>query len=209
MGFERQSWLRQSAAPGTRQLARGDGSGRPSRCRARLDERRGVWAALLLLLGAASGACGPSFEAMYASNARFEHCYRLDLDPGIARSHREYCWNEWLQLYTYGQTRDRVGYAKRRLEELRGVATAAPTQAVADNTAPPATPNEREPASRPLDNTAVSDTKQFAGGGLPGGRCAEECRETLVTCKGSCETAPKGCVPCEPDYRSCMRRCFE
>ncbi len=62
--------------------------------------------------------CGPSVQSIYEGNVRFEHCYRLDIDPHIAPTHREACWKEWKQLYTYGQTRDRVEYAERRIRAL-------------------------------------------------------------------------------------------
>ena len=63
-------------------------------------------------------ACGPSVQSIYEGNVRFEHCYRLDIDPHIAPTHREACWREWKQTYTYGQTRDRVEYAERRIRAL-------------------------------------------------------------------------------------------
>jgi hypothetical protein len=55
---------------------------------------------------------------MYESQIRFEHCYRLDLDPTIAHSHRKACWEEWLLRYQQDQTRDRLEYAKRRADSL-------------------------------------------------------------------------------------------
>lgn len=65
-------------------------------------------------------ACGPSVQLIYEGNLRFEHCYRLDLDEHIALSHRLMCWSEWAKYYAKGQTRDRVDYAKRRIDALRG-----------------------------------------------------------------------------------------
>jgi len=49
---------------------------------------------------------------------RFEHCYRLDYDAHIAPSHRRVCWLEWHNSFSLGQTRDRIEYAKRRIELL-------------------------------------------------------------------------------------------
>jgi hypothetical protein len=60
--------------------------------------------------------CGPSVQFIYEGNIRFEHCYRLDLDEHIAPSHRRACWVEWVDQYSKGQTRDRLEYAKRRIE---------------------------------------------------------------------------------------------
>ena len=54
-------------------------------------------------------------QSIYEGDVRFEHCYRLDLDLNIAPTHREACWKQWLTSYTYGQARDRIEYARRRV----------------------------------------------------------------------------------------------
>ena len=43
----------------------------------------------------------------------------LDSELGVKTAIRRACWSEWLSFYTYGQTLDRVTYARRRLERLR------------------------------------------------------------------------------------------
>jgi hypothetical protein len=63
----------------------------------------------------AASSCGPSVQSIYEGNVRFEHCYRLDLDLEIVPTHRRHCWEQWLESYRYGQPRDRVEYARRRL----------------------------------------------------------------------------------------------
>lgn len=63
--------------------------------------------------------CGPSVQLIHEGNLRFEHCYRLDLESRISPTHRLTCWSEWIQYYSKDQTRDRVDYAKRRIEALR------------------------------------------------------------------------------------------
>jgi hypothetical protein len=63
--------------------------------------------------------CGPNVQLVYEGNVRFEHCYRLDLDPTIATSHREACWKDYLSRHTYAQTGDKIGYARQRLNELK------------------------------------------------------------------------------------------
>ena len=68
-------------------------------------------------MGWVSG-CGPSVQSIYEGNVRFEHCYRLDLDVNIAATHRLACWREWLRVYTYGQVRDRIEYARQRIGAL-------------------------------------------------------------------------------------------
>ena len=67
--------------------------------------------------GLAAVACGPSFQAVYEGDVRFEHCYALDQGPASADVKKE-CWQGWLHDYTYGQSRDRVEYAGTRFSEL-------------------------------------------------------------------------------------------
>ena len=62
--------------------------------------------------------CGPNVQLIYEGNVRFEHCYRLDLDPSIAPPHRKACWKDYLARHTYAQTGDRLSYAQQRLNEL-------------------------------------------------------------------------------------------
>lgn len=69
---------------------------------------------LILLLG-----CGPSIQPIHEGSVRFEHCYRLDLDPRIAPAHRHACWKQWLEVYSYGQSRDRVEHSRRRISDLQ------------------------------------------------------------------------------------------
>ena len=70
-----------------------------------------------LVVGYGSG-CGPSVQSIHEGTVRFEHCYRLDLDPAIAPTHRLACWRDWSQVHAYGQTRDRIEYARRRIRVL-------------------------------------------------------------------------------------------
>jgi hypothetical protein len=72
----------------------------------------------LALVWLASG-CGASIQSLYEGDVRFEHCMALDSELGVKTAIRRACWSEWLSFYTYGQTLDRVTYARRRLERLR------------------------------------------------------------------------------------------
>ncbi len=72
----------------------------------------------LALVGA---ACGPSFQTVYENDARFEHCYALDETPTAAMTKKADCWNDWYKNHTYGQTRDRVEYARARYDALSTV----------------------------------------------------------------------------------------
>jgi len=71
--------------------------------------------AALLLGPALMLSCGPSVQSIYEGDVRFEHCYRLDLELDVATTHRQACWTTWLDRYTYGQSRDRLEYARRRV----------------------------------------------------------------------------------------------
>lgn len=62
--------------------------------------------------------CGPSFQAIYEGNARFEHCYALEENPHVPMPEKASCWRDWSEHYTYGQTRDRVHYATARYVAL-------------------------------------------------------------------------------------------
>ncbi len=73
----------------------------------------------LAVVGGVTSGCGPSFQAVYEGDARFEHCYALEENPSLAMREKAGCWDEWLHGYTYGQTRDRVDYALSRSRALR------------------------------------------------------------------------------------------
>ncbi|HTM44598.1 MAG TPA: hypothetical protein VL137_06560 [Polyangiaceae bacterium] len=184
---------------------------------------------LLALLAPAFG-CGASFEAVYEGNVRFEHCYKLDHDPRIASSHREYCWSQWVQMYTYEQPLDRIEYARRRIRVLRGEPPPstdrhASLPAAAASADPPATESlsteslnaaQADPAPvSPVEAATASVVPAApapapsAGSDVPGEECAAGCRTKLAECRKNCQTAPKGCAPCEPTYNSCMRTCYD
>jgi hypothetical protein len=183
-----------------------------------------------LLLGALAGApgCGPSVQSIYEGNVRFEHCHRLDLDPGIAPTHRHACWREWLRLYTYGQVRDRIEHARARVRSLEQGDTSKPSLKL-DGTR---RPEERSwylsspaptSASQPPPSTAPA-WDGGRGGALDGGSpdaakytpapqapCTLSCRGDWEDCRRGCaaDAASKACGVCEPDYKKCMRRCFD
>lgn len=160
-------------------------------------------------------ACGPSVQSIYEGNVRFEHCYRLDIDPHIAPTHREACWREWKQTYTYGQTRDRVEYAERRIRALasgddrRPVLDAKPDslhrkQDVAPSDAPiptslhapppPTAPAKPEADAGLPDASLESDEEPDR----PHGECTNHCEDGWDSCADSCAPpahAPDGGKP--------------
>jgi hypothetical protein len=186
-----------------------------------------------LAIGWVSG-CGPSVQSIYEGNVRFEHCYRLDLDVNIAPTHRLACWREWLRIYTYGQVRDRIEYARQRVGALEQGDTTrpslnltadrrpeerswylsepAPTSAHAPP--PPMWKAESPTASGPPPPASASAEPAPKPRPAPGEDCSRDCRADLEACNEDCATdagtgKPKKCQSCEPDYKKCMRRCHE
>ena len=181
--------------------------------------------------GFAVYACGPSFEAIQEGDLRFAHCDRLDVDPGITASHRLHCWREWRRVYTYGQTRDRVEYAQRRIAEvvsgdtdppfdlpggLHAVPRHRPTPAPSNGGGPaPIDPIQPAPGGVPeSDGTGSNGTalplgaaaaKQTAPAGEP--ECRARCEAESSGCLPGCETKPTGCRPCEPTLEACLGLC--
>ena len=85
--------------------------------------------------------CGPSFQALYEGDARFEHCYAVEEDGAVSMQKKADCWRDWTDHYTFGQTRDRVQYASMRYRALtsnnlptdEGMMSAAPGEGTSDN----------------------------------------------------------------------------
>lgn len=184
---------------------------------------------LCLLAGAALAAsfassCGPSVQSIYEGDVRFEHCYRLDLDLNIAPTHREACWKQWLTAYTYGQPRDRIEYARRRVRafasgdvnrpslDMGSEATSQRRQfylVVPEPTSAHAPP---PPIATALPTTSVA-VPVIEPPRTPSATCTAACDSAWRSCENAC--APDGgasetaCKSCVPDYKRCMKRCFE
>lgn len=166
---------------------------------------------------------------MHESNIRFEHCYRLDMDPKIAMSHRELCWRDWTETYAVGQAMDRIEYARRRLVALesgdsRLITIVAPTRSQgrvfaeiggpspdAPMAAPaPTSAHEPPPKTEPAPKVEAPPPEPPPQGLVrPGDNCAAECTTTFSECDRLCQAKQADCVGCRDDYRKCMRRCFE
>jgi hypothetical protein len=181
-------------------------------------------------------ACGPSFEVIQEGDLRFAHCDRLDLDQEVASSHRLTCWREWRRLYVYGQTRDRIDYAQRRISEIVSGAegppfelggappgtvvhvTPADSAARGKASALPAARIDTLPATATEPPPAVMPTQSPTGPAVapapppaperPGDACASSCVDRLDSCREGCTNQPERCPSCEPAYRRCMRTCY-
>lgn len=173
----------------------------------------GLLTAALACLVAGAAGCGPSVQVLHEGTVRFEHCYRLDLDPRIAPSHRKACWTAWSERYSYGQPRDRLEYARRRIQAIESnepppdldLETGSQRSSLVEPGGPIDAHAPPPRVARPTEGIPVSDAAIDA----PGDGCSVACRQRRTTCLASCaENAPDLC-PCEADYRSCMVRCFE
>jgi hypothetical protein len=167
-------------------------------------------------------ACGPSFQAVYEGNSRFEHCYALEENPQIAMPDKATCWRDWSEHYTYGQTRDRVQYATARYVAL-SQSTNLPTDEAMMMAAPgetgrvttimaPAPTNAFAPPPKVLEEGDLKVTKTGHPGEainvpviaidagppvpppapLPLAICGDGCANKYRDCSGACEDADAG-----------------
>ncbi len=181
-----------------------------------------------LALGVASSACGPSVQSIYEGNVRFEHCYRLDLEVDSAPTHREACWKEWLGVYTYGQPRDRIEYARRRAQAFASGDANRPTLDIGDSKKsearqfylvvpsptsvhappPPMATRWYADAGSPTEPTATTEQPE-----APSDQCVAGCRGKRTQCEEACTSdagaPPPACKACDADYKGCMKRCFQ
>jgi hypothetical protein len=165
-------------------------------------------------LGAA--ACGAGMNAVYEGDVRFEHCMALDEDPREKPPNRKDCWDDWVAYYTFGQTRDRVDYARRRQRQLAqpgDLGAEAVAQPVLAQRAVPEPINVMAPppmiladAGKPPEADAGVDAGPDAGD-PPAAACASQCRDVWTPCKQACTNA--ACEKtCAASYKRCMKRCF-
>ena len=179
-----------------------------------------------LLVASVLTGCGPSFEVLAEGDLRFVHCDRLDLDPNIAPSHRLHCWREWRRMYTYGQTRDRVEYAQRRIAEVVSGDTDPPFQLPAGATTVARhslqhpvdpehvdVPTPQAPSPAPAaasSSAAVVPPDPSLAVGAPSTAlvaCHSRCEAANASCLPGCETRPTGCKPCDTPLEACLRDC--
>ncbi|HEY8038733.1 MAG TPA: hypothetical protein VIF15_03035 [Polyangiaceae bacterium] len=184
--------------------------------------------ALALVAGAAL-ACGPSFQAVYECDVRFEHCYALDQGPAAAEAKKE-CWRDWLHGYTFGQSSDRIEYAGTRFSELsldptlpveeahdnrprraHAVVSPMPTSAFA----PPPNVMEHADAGTTAAVTTSAEPQPHAtpapssvpiAAHPPGEECAASCQRRWNACRTGC--AEGACDACDRSYRTCVPACF-
>jgi hypothetical protein len=178
--------------------------------------RRGA-AALVLVAGGAV-ACGPSFQAVYECDVRFEHCYAVDQGTSTVEA-KKACWREWLQGYTFGQSRDRIEYAGTRLSEL-SLDPTLPTEEAPDaprhrahtaSVAAPVPTNAFAPPPNMVEK-AVAEAPSAGDAGItvrlppPREECTGGCSDRWKACRESCKDGQ--CATCDKTYRTCVPGCF-
>ena len=181
-------------------------------------------------MGLGAVACGPSFQAVYECDVRFEHCYALD-QRLVSVDGKKECWRDWLHGYTYGQSRDRVEYAATRFSELsldptlptedrdlpkrsHALAAPVPTNAFAP---PPSTAEHAVASAVPPAGTAAHPLAAGSAAGVgasvgasvgaPGQDCAEGCSGYWKTCHQTCKDGT--CDACDKAYKLCVPGCFQ
>lgn len=171
-------------------------------------------AGLALLSGVAlSIGCGPSFEVLAEGDLRFVHCDRLDLDPKIAPSHRLHCWREWRRMYTYGQTRDRVEYAQRRIAEVVSGDTESPFQlpdgeaVTVRHRVRPGVKRDAASATQAASVSAGVASALVAALSPDELACRNRCEVANAECAPGCETRPTGCKRCQQPLEACLGDC--
>jgi hypothetical protein len=139
--------------------------------------------------------CGPSIQSIHEGSVRFEHCYRLDLDPNIVPAHRHACWEQWMRVYSYGQARDRVEYARRRLGQLEA---GDPDPPRLDLDSDDSRPGREFYMSMPAPTDAhappppvATAAKEPAPEKVPGDECIIRCRSGRSACLTSCSETPQ------------------
>ncbi len=159
----------------------------------------------------ASVSCGASLQALYEGDVRFEHCMALDARPEVPPAERKSCWEDWNAYYAFGQTRDRIEYARRRITELHDgrddgdddlgkrvtrVAGPDPT-----NFAAPPPIMVVVDAGPPPDAGPPTDPKAVAHAA-----CLDDCDRVLVSCKKLCKGTPCDWA-CGGRKNACLKKC--
>jgi hypothetical protein len=177
----------------------------------------------------AVASCGPSFQAVYEGDVRFEHCYAVDETVNTTMKEKADCWRDWMKSYTYGQTRDRVEYAAARHYALV-VAPNAPTDEAMMEAAPgggirhkvitapmPTSVYAPPPSTMPEPEKGDGGVAAPDGSGpktlvtpkvrAPGSECGDDCSNAWNVCKESCSGTT--CDVCDARFRTCMGACFK
>jgi hypothetical protein len=160
-------------------------------------------------------SCGPSFQAVYECDIRFEHCYAVDMTDEAVDAKRA-CWRDWVAGYTYGESRDRVEHARSRIAALSAdppdPSDAGPSKPSVNLPmpinafAPPPIMSDARPDAGADASTRDASVRDAGGPPMPGSACAAACASRYDACRGTCKGL--ACAACDRAYRACMPPCF-
>jgi hypothetical protein len=162
-------------------------------------------------------SCGASIRAVYEGDVRFEHCMSLDAYADVKPTLRRACWEEWLKFYTFGQTRDRIDYARQRQQQLSAASDFEESEPNKPS-GPSAVPEPISALAPPpmilvtdggVTDAGADDAASDADAAVepPGAACSADCEQRWNFCRNGCKTAP--CEKsCTTKYKQCMKRCF-
>jgi hypothetical protein len=169
---------------------------------------------------------------VHEGTVRFEHCYRLDLENGVGLQQRSACWKLWLESHTYGQPRDRIEYARQRLDAIADANREPPELRVAGeqrseqrqfylvvpaptsvHSTPPPIATVYQPAETNGPDAGADASANGDGKAPPAESCAVSCKSAWQSCDATCAADAGGtkrpACACKADYSKCMRGCFE
>jgi len=152
-------------------------------------------------------ACGGvSVRYVVESDMRFEHCYRIDEDPGVAVGDKRACWEEWRDRYMRGQDANRIAYANERLRILQGATPTVATPAMAMSSAT-GCPLPNSPYAPP-PSVVTTGVKIGVAAAPPDRVCSDGCNRDWKTCGPACNGNIDCLGSCDGKLRTCMKACF-
>ena len=109
---------------------------------------------------------------------------------------REICLGEWVTFYTFGQTLDRIEYARMRQRQI--AAGIRPDQAAPPPSVPTSAPAVPDPTSALVPPPMMLAVDGGPGDAAPDVVDAADDRPPPAACENTCAAK----------YKRCMRRCF-
>ncbi|MCU0664977.1 MAG: hypothetical protein MUC50_21980 [Myxococcota bacterium] len=175
--------------------------------------------ALCIAAIAIATGCGPSLRRTYQSDVAFATCFDADYAAQIDAAQKRACWETWIAGRIVNQPEDKERYARLRLRELEaGVSVPGPP-------GPPGKFDER-PAPELASHTPTAPQRtqsppskppsfEFQPLDVPGARCRETCRRSLLACQTTCNAAKKSTeespgpcsAACGSGFMECMKSC--
>jgi hypothetical protein len=155
-------------------------------------------------------SCGTSIRGMYESDVRFEHCMALDAASGVKPTIQRGCWEEWVSFYTFGQTRDRIDYARERKRQLGSESDFDEGSEPERKVTVRATPDPTSAAAPPPLMVAAIDAGASPAppdDTTPRSRCVALCVKARDACRDVCRKTISCDQACAQREMRCETRC--